>query len=143
MDDELFLEAFANMWDEDLARAYKRKFFDREISYMQDAVKDSIKKLLGDCKIDVTDFTKITVTEVASPPSASFDIRLTGQRITFSFYRIDDTIFLVPLEMRTKQDPPPMAWAINENVSPMVYQNYRAEFDSMFDESLKIYSKTQ
>ena len=44
---------FANMWENELAAAYKRKYFDREINYLQKAVQDSIEKLLGKCRIEI------------------------------------------------------------------------------------------
>jgi CAP12/Pycsar effector protein, TIR domain len=130
---------FSNMWDTELAKVYQRKFYDREITYMQNAVYDSITKIIGDCHINTSDPTAIKISEVSSPPVASFEIRLSNQRNTFSYYRIDDTIFFVPLEMRKNQDPPPMAWVINEEVSPIAYQNYKNEYDQMFEESSKIF----
>ena len=58
---------FANMWDIDLAKTYQRKYYNREISYMQDAVYDSIIKIIGECNINTSDSTAITISEVASP----------------------------------------------------------------------------
>lgn len=130
---------FANMWDNELAKAYQRKYFDREIKYLQNAVEDSIIKLLGKCEIQVSSPTEIIISDIETPPLAKYDIRLTAQRITFSYYRIQNTSFIVPLDMKKTQNPPPMAWVLNNDSTPGVFDNYSKEYDEMFNESYQIY----
>lgn len=137
-----FRACFANMWDTSLAESYRRKFYDRSTKYMKDAVEDSIKKILGECEIKVKTPTNIHAVSLASKPIANYDIRLTQQRITYGYYRIDDTIFMVPLDMKKSQNPPPIAWAIDKSTLPRVFEYYTNEFDKMFNESVKVYSNT-
>lgn len=131
---------FANMWDRKLADAYKRKFFDRTPKYMQRAVQESIQHLIGSHTLSANNKGDVSIKDVVAPPESHYDIRLTSQRITFGFYRIDDCIFLVPLDMKKSQNPPPFAWVLYKDSSAPVFNNYLTEFEAMFNESKLIYT---
>jgi hypothetical protein len=135
----IFRACFANMWDNTLADAYRRKFYDRSTDYMKDAVEDSVKKILGECEIRVRTPNNIRVVSLKSKPIADYSIHLTQQRITYGYYRIDDTLFIVPLDMRRAQNPPPIAWVIDKSILPNVFEYYTNEFNTMFEEGIEIY----
>jgi len=130
---------FANMWDVELAEAYRRKFFDRSLEHMQNAVQESIQGLLGPCNIEVRTKEEIIVSDIDCIPVASYDLRLTSQRITFGYYRIDDTAFMVPLDIKRAQNPPPLAWVLERETAPRAFDFYQNEFSRMFEESLVVY----
>ena len=129
---------FANMWDEELLQAYQRKFHDRDATHIQNAVIESIKSLLGPCDVIWVD-GKITITNVARPPRAKYEIRLTSQRITYSYYRVDDTAFLVPLDMKLAQNPAPLVWTLAKEAGPRAFDHYLREYETMFSEAIQIY----
>jgi hypothetical protein len=84
---------FANMWDSELLRAYQRKYYDRTDDYVRNALKESIEFLVGPCKVQVTVDASgqqdIKVTSLSDSPQARYEIRLTSQRITDGYYRVD------------------------------------------------------
>jgi hypothetical protein len=73
------------------------------------------------------------------PPRAKYEIRLTPQRITYSFYRIDDVAFLVPLDMKRAQNPAPLAWALAKDTAPRAFAHYLQEYETMFSEAIQVY----
>jgi hypothetical protein len=131
---------FANMWDVELATVYRRKFYDRTIDHMRNAVSESIQGLLGTCNIEVRSKEEIIISNVEEPPTANYNLRLTPQRITFGYYRVDDVAFIVPLDMRRSQNPAPLAWVIERQTAPRAFNYYLEEYNRMFEESLSIYS---
>lgn len=130
---------FANMWDAPLLAAYKRKYYDREDKYIQDAVVDSIQQLLGPCKVTPLDPNVISVTELTEPPAANYEIYLTQQRITFGYYRIDDNSFVVPLDMKKKQDPSPPVWVLPRDLAPRAFEKYLGEYEQVLREALRVF----
>lgn len=130
---------FANMWDEALLAAYCRKYTDRTRDHIHAALKESIGFLLGKCSINVRDSGEVLVTDLENPPAADYQIRLTGQRITFGYYRIDSTSFLVPLDMKKAQNPAPLAWVLSQETMPKTFDAYSAEFHQMFEEAVHVY----
>ena len=130
---------FANMWEADLLAIYRRKYHDRTQEYIRDAVTDSIRRLLGPCDVQVTRSDEIVIKDITHPPKASYEIRLTSQRITYSFYRVDGVAFLVPLDIKKSQNPAPQAWVLEEETAPHAFKRYCQEFDSVFQESYRVF----
>jgi hypothetical protein len=130
---------FANAWDVQLIEAYRRKYFDRSVQYIQNAVKQSITQLLGDCEIVEDPNNSSIQIKAVDPPQAKYDIRLTPQRITYSFYRIDEFAFIVPLDMKREQNPPPRAWVFAQDLSPRAFEHYVQEYERMFSEALHVF----
>jgi hypothetical protein len=130
---------FADMWDAALVGAYQRKYHDREAPYMQEAIKESITRLLGPCKFDLSEDGYLQPIVPDHPPRAHFEISLTSQRITYSFYRVDETCFIVPLDMKRSQDPPPLAWTVSRETAHGIYEHYVGEYANMFSEARRIY----
>jgi hypothetical protein len=137
-EDRQLRACFANMWDAALVQTYQRKYHDRDAEYIKNAVKDSIQHLIGKC--DINDGGgAVRALNVTGAPRARYEIRLTSQRITYSFYRIDNAIFIVPLDMKRAQNPAPLAWLITQQTAPQTFAHYRQEFDRMFDEAIRVY----
>ncbi|MET0464564.1 MAG: TIR domain-containing protein [Chitinophagaceae bacterium] len=130
---------FANMWDTELAEAYRRKYHDRSLEHMQHALKESIGYLLGPCDIEPKNKDDITVTNISAPPVASYDLRLTLQRITFGYYRIDNVAFITPLDIKRAQNPAPLAWVLDRETVPGVFDFYLNEFSGMFEDAQVVY----
>jgi len=129
---------FANMWDDALLATYRRKYDDRSADHIRNAVKESIEFLLGPCEVRVEN-GKVSIANVQDPPRAKYEIRLTPQRITYSFYRIDDIAFLVPLDMKRAQNPSPLAWALAKDTAPRAFAHYLQEYETMFSEAIQVY----
>jgi len=130
---------FGNFWDESLAEAYRRKFYDRDAAYMRAAVQESIRGLLGPCELELNADRCLIATSVVDPPAGKYDIRLTSQRITFGYYRIDGVAVMVPLDMKRAQNPAPYAWVIDSATSPRTFEHYRYQYDQMFSEASRVY----
>jgi len=130
---------FANVWDTDLVSVYLRKFHDRTAEHMQSAVKESIQGILGPCEVQAAGKDNIRVTGITEFPKDLYDIRLTSQRITYGFYRVDGFIFLVPLDMKKSQDPAPLAWVLEQETAPRTFKRYLEEFESMFKEAYRVF----
>jgi hypothetical protein len=133
---------FANMWDDALLASYRRKYYDRAPEQIRAKLEKSIKELLGPCEIHLNELQRPVISAVEKPPTASYNIRLTDQRITFGYYRIDDVAFLVPLDMKLSQNPAPMAWVLDRGTAPEVFDNYLAEYNQMFREAYSVFSGT-
>lgn len=130
---------FANVWDEDLVAAYRRKFHDRDAAYMRNALEESIRGLLGQCDITYSEEKGLQIANLADPPAASYQIALTDQRITYSFYRVDDVAFIIPLDMKKSQDPAPLAWCFANETAPRTYRQYVQEYELLFNEGRHVY----
>ncbi len=131
---------FADTWDAELVKAYQRKYHDRTADQIQNATKESIQRLLGRFTLDETLGTTMPrVRDVSDPPAASYNIRLTSQRITYGFYRIDDFAFIVPLDMKKNQNPAPLAWVISKETAPGAFAHYLQEYDSLFAEARNVF----
>jgi predicted nucleotide-binding protein with TIR-like domain len=129
---------FANLFDDDLCEAYRRKYADRSAAQLRNALRESIELLFGPCRL-VVEGDEISVTELTDPPKAEYDIRLTNQRITFSYYRVNDCSFLVPLDMKKPKVPAPLAWVIEKETSLLPYDFYLAEFNAVFKEARRVH----
>lgn len=128
---------FANIWKDDLVKAYQLKIKDRDQDYMRDAVVNSIKGLLGPCNINVNGPREILATDLMDPPKANYQIRLTDQRITYSYYRIDDFAFIIPLGMTT-ENPESLVWVFERGTRAFDY--YLDEYEKVFKEAaVKVY----
>jgi len=138
-DDAKLRACFANMWDEELLRIYQRKYFDRDSDYIKNAVKESIQGLLGPCKIETSSPNAIRVTGVEKPPKAQYEIRLTNQRITYGYYRIDGVAFIVPLDMKRVQNPAPLVWVLDQETAPQAFQYYVNDYERMFEEAIHVF----
>jgi hypothetical protein len=121
-----------------LVAAYQRKYHDREAPYIQGAIRESVERLLGKCEFDYDAEGALRAIKPEKQPEAQFEIALTSQRITYSFYRVDDTCFIVPLDMKMDQDPPPLAWTLSQETSHGIYTQYAGEYSSMFGEARRI-----
>lgn len=130
---------FANCFDEELVQAYRRKYYDRSSEHVRAALRESIEFLLGPCDIEVRGPDEILVSNLKDAPQADYEIRLTSQRITFGYYRIDGVAFWVPLDMKRSQNPAPLAWVLSSDATPGPFQYYKTEFDSVFQEATHVY----
>lgn len=137
--DAMLRACFANFFDPKLLAAYQRKYHDRTKEHIQAALRESIGYLLGPCEIDAKSPTDIRISNVKSAPNANYIIRLTSQRITFGYYRVDGVAFLVPLDMKRAQNPAPLGWVLSEATSPRVANHYKAEFAQVFEEATRVY----
>jgi hypothetical protein len=138
-EDATLRACFFNAWDVPLAEIYRRKYYDRTTEHMQHAVKESIEFLLGPCSLEAGSDARVTVTDVAEPPAADYDLRLTPQRITMGYYRVDDVAFIVPLDMKREQTPQPLAWVLDKSTAPGAFNYYLKEFSQTFEESQSVY----
>src|ERR1700674_802412 len=130
---------FANMWDNELLAAYQRKYHDRTADQIRSALKESLEFLIGPCEIREQGGDHVIVPTSAKPPAAKYEIRLTNQRITFSYYRIDDIAFMVPLDMKLAQNPPPLAWVVDRETTPRAFAYYLDEYGRVFAEGLRVF----
>lgn len=130
----------ANMWDEELAQIYLRKYYNRDLEHLRDGVKTSITVTLGRLK----DWSKPARRDQAprfvpeSPPPARVEIYLTPQRVTHAYYRIDDLMCVVPLDMQKSATPPPRAWVFTKDQSAATYSYYKNHFDSVIKDKESI-----
>jgi hypothetical protein len=130
---------FGNFWDEALAQCYQRKYSDRNSEYMRTAVQDSIEKLLGPCDVRTDASGVLAVSALTDPPAGKYEIRLTDQRITYGYYRIDAVAVLVPLDMKKSQEPAPYAWVIDQATNPKTFAHYGLQYEEMFKEARRVY----
>ena len=128
---------FANLFDDTLCEAYRRKFFDRTATQLRSYLTESIELLLAPCKVEF-DGQTVHVSELKNPPKADIEIRLTNQRITFSYYRINEISFVVPLDMKTQKEPSPIVWAVDKETIPLAYDAYLREYTTVFQEAAKV-----
>lgn len=131
---------FPDMWDKALLRIHQRKYFDRTAEYIQNAVKDSIQSILGPCEFEHKKNGRLLrVINNVSIPKQNFEVRLTRQRLTYAFYRIDDIALIAPLDMQTDQRPAPLMWAFERDTAPETFQHYVDMFDAMFGEADSVF----
>jgi hypothetical protein len=129
----------ANTFDAPLNDVYRRLYQGKKRKQLCDATRESIQKLLGPCTLKVNSSGDITVSGIRKPPRAQFEIRLTDQRITFGYFRLNGVATIMPLDMKTKQKPAPVAWLLDKNTSPMTFKHYLMQYEKMFEEALCIY----
>ena len=131
---------FGNQWDVELARAYGRKT-QRDPTRMQDAVKESIGRFLGDgVDIDATDPANVRVTGTTSC-KADYRIYLTPQRVTYTYCRVGDVAMVAPLDMKKAATPRPMGWLLRRDHAPEAFAYYEHDFETMLAEGQCIYGK--
>lgn len=128
----------ANMFDAKLNAVYRRLYTGKSNRQLRDAVMESIQKLLGPCTLEVRGPNNVHV-RVKEPPKARFDVRLTNQRITLGYFRANDVASIMPLDMKTAQKPPPIAWLIDKQNAPGTFKHYLMQYEKMFDEAMPIY----
>jgi hypothetical protein len=128
---------FANLFDDELCAAYQRKYHDRTVEQLRSYLLESIQLLLSPCKVAVQG-SEVTVSDLTEPFVAEFDIRLTRQRITFSYYRVDDCSFLVPLDMKKQKGPSPLVWVIEKETASLPFEGYLREYNSAFEEADRV-----
>lgn len=128
---------FANLFDDSLCEAYRRKYYDRTTQQLRNYLVESIELLLSPCKIEIQN-GEIVVTDLKDPPVAEYDIRLTNQRITFSYYRVNDGSFVVPLDMKRQKDPAPLVWIVDRETSPGAFEAYLREYNTVFQEAIRV-----
>ncbi len=133
---------FADLFDDALCEAYRRKYYDRTVEQLRNYLLESIQLLLSPCEVEVQG-QQVIVKNLAEPPVAEYDIRLTRQRITFGYYRIDDCSFLVPLDMKRQKEPSPLVWVVEKEVAPAAYDYYLREYSSMFEEASRVQIQPQ
>jgi hypothetical protein len=131
---------FSDMWDEELLAVYLRKYKDRDGPYIQNAICESITKFMGSCDFVLDENKRLREVRPKQNPEANFEISLTSQRITYSFYRVDDTGFVIPLDMKEAQDPPPLAWVVSQETASVAFNQYSREYLTMFSEGRLVYS---
>jgi hypothetical protein len=129
----------ANMFDTKLVAVYQRLYRQRTSKQLRDGLVESIQKLLGPCKIKVNGAKDIRVIDVERPGKAEFDVRLTSQRITFGYFRANEVASIMPLDMKTKQKPAPVAWLLDKAGAPLTFDHYLKQYQMMFDEAMPIY----
>lgn len=128
---------FANLFDDALCEAYRRKYYDRTREQLRKFLVESIELLLPPCKVEVQG-QEVIVTELKEPPVAEYDIRLTSQRITFSYYRVNDASFVVPLDMKKQKAPAPLVWVVEKETSPGAFDAYLREYNTVFEEATRV-----
>lgn len=129
---------FANFFDDALCEAYRRKYYDRTSKQLRDYLLESIELLFSPCKVTANG-QEVFVTDLQAPPKAEFDIRLTSQRITFSYYRINETSFVVPLDMKRVKEPSPLVWVVERETAPLAYDAYLREYNTVFQEATRVH----
>ena len=120
----------ANMWDEKLVQEYQRKYFDREANDIQDKLSESLKGLTGAKEIRNED--SILKAVGCAEYKCELSVGLTMQRITYSYYRLDDMAVIVPLDMKRNRDPSPYAWVVLQHVAPNVFTRYVEDFGRLW-----------
>lgn len=131
-----------NMWDKKLADIYLRKFsINRTRDDMQTAVKTAISVTLGRLSRWSNPRRDGEAPQFfpESPPPAKIEIYFTRQRVTHAYYRIDDLMCVVPLDMKKSGDPPPCAWVFTKDQGAATYSYYKNHFDSVIKESIGAY----
>lgn len=128
---------FANLFDDALCAAYQRKYYDRTPEQLRSYLRESIQLLLSPCNVEVQG-NEVIVTDLAEPPVAELDIRLTRQRITFSYYRVDDCSFVVPLDMKKQKEPAPLVWVVEKETTAFAFDSYLREYNSTFQEADRV-----
>jgi len=147
----------ADMMDRRLNAVYRRKYVDRTIEYLEEAVRGSIrhvllgeedpdeaeKIVLGDLESPTEDRVReVRIGDLVDPPKAQYEICLTPQRITFSYYRIDDIAFVIPLDMKPGKGPAPYVWTISKERNPEIFEYYiHTEYDAVIGRAKKVYPK--
>ncbi|WP_198031998.1 TIR domain-containing protein [Bradyrhizobium sp. Ec3.3] len=128
-----------NMWDSTSLDMHLRKYGDnqRDAKYLQDRVKESVEGLLGRCEFSDA---PISVVRAHESISGNYEIRLTNQRITFALYRLDDTLCIVPLDMKKGQTPSPNGFVISKETCPRTFQQFIDEYDALFSEADHVFS---
>ncbi|MCG3193046.1 MAG: hypothetical protein DIJKHBIC_02295 [Thermoanaerobaculia bacterium] len=131
---------FLDPWDAPLIDIHRRKLGrTRTTSYIQDAFKASINRLLSD-DISITHARNRTRVKVLSgKPLADFQISVTNQRITYTYCRVDNRALIVPLDMKKKQDPRPLAWLITTDACPAAFQYYLSDVGALFSDGKSVY----
>jgi Predicted nucleotide-binding protein containing TIR-like domain len=124
---------FANLFDDSLCDAYRRKYSNRTAEKLRSYLIESIE-LLFSCEIEVKG-RKVIATHLADPPVADYDLRLTNQRITFAYYRINESSFVAPLDMKKEKEPSPLIWVVERETSPSAYESYLREYNTVFEEA--------
>src|SRR5439155_22008156 len=125
-------------WDEHLVAVYRRKYYDRTPEYMKEAVKNSIERLLGQNELQENPEIRV-LRLLGDPPVADYQLRLTSQRITYGYYRVDNCMFIVPLDLKRSQNPAPFAWVLARESAPKAFEHYLQEFDRTFAEAKSIF----
>lgn len=128
---------FANLFDDALCEIYRRKYYDRTPEQLRAYLLESIELLLAPCKVEVH-CKDVIVSEVQQPPAADFDIRLTNQRITFSYYRVNEISFVVPLDMKKTKEPSPLVWVVEKETAPVPYDAYLKEYNTVFEDATRV-----
>ncbi len=137
----------ADMMDRHLSAIYRRKYVDRKEGYLEEAVRDSIRHvLIGESdpkeagKIVLVDLKpptqdrrrEVRIGNLVDPPKANYEIYLSPQRITFSYYRIDDISFVIPLDMKSGKGPAPYVWTISKERNPRLFEYYlQTEYEAV------------
>jgi hypothetical protein len=125
---------FANLFDDEVCDMYRRKYYDRTPEQLRNYLTESIQLLFSPCKIQI-EGQKVIVTDLTEPSVASYDLRLTNQRITFGYYRVNETSFVVPLDMKKQKDPAPLVWVVEKETAPGAYDSYLREYGKVFEEA--------
>lgn len=130
----------ANMWDDDLVRLYQRKYFDRTADQIRTRAKESIESLVGPCDLHHEVGKSLpSICTFLDPPTADCSVFLTSQRITYSYWRVDDIMCVCPLDMKQSQDPAPMAWMFDKETAAKTFQSYTDEYERILQEAMRVY----
>ena len=138
----------ADMFDAELNAMYRRKYVDRTAQELRERLVDSLRMvLIGDeqpqevQKIRINN-DELVIEELADRPSASYNVYLTRQRITFSDYRIDSVAWIAPLDMKRAKGPSPYAWAISRDRHPELFDYYlQQEFEDVIRDARRVYPR--
>jgi hypothetical protein len=130
---------FMNVFDEELLRVFRRKVYDRSEEVIRHRVGDSIQKVLRCEPVDLSG-GHLRIKAPEHPPRARFSIYLTPQRITYSYWRVDDRAIIVPLDVKLSQDPRPIAWALAADATPRAFAYYATDSEALFEEQNRVYT---
>jgi hypothetical protein len=131
----------SNMWDDQLAQIYLRKYNNRDSQHMKNAIKSALTVTLGKLGnwSEPSHEGGVPRFSPELPPAAGVEIYLTQQRVTHAYYRIDDLMCVVPLDMQTADKSRPRAWVFTRDQNEGTFAYYHTHFSNVIKESTRVY----
>lgn len=138
-----------NVWDDELLRVMMRSYVGRQPEDVMETALTSIQRLFEgpagytwhvrpNARADSGFVLEPADVEQQGDPGSMPQVRLMPFRITYSMYRFDGHIFLVPLDTSPPKSPAPIAFGFTEEEAPELYSHYKNEFDAVWETSVPI-----
>jgi len=124
-------------WDKSVVEMYRRKI-KHEPKYFRTAIEETIGRFVGAGKLKKT--LKGPCFAPDRPIVADFDVRLTQARITYDYCRVDNVAVVIPLDMKSNQNPPPPAFLLTRDEHPELFAFYFGDFGAMFKDARSVYA---